>query len=219
MRRSPKVTQPHSSSPRSPSASAEPTSRSSPALRLGAARTRPADPRPRIARARRSTPAGSGLRRGDLVVGIVRRPDPVPCRYCAAGEWDMCRNGQYTERGIKDVDGYGSERFRIEPAFAVKIGRARPDRRARGASERRRQGVGAGGPDRQARPVAATMRARHRGGTHRSARGADGRQRGLEVHVFDRVEDGPKPQLVRDLGGTYHCGRSRCDGRIASPTS
>ena len=31
---------------------------------------------------------------GDLVAGIVRRPDPVPCPNCAAGEFDMCRNGQ-----------------------------------------------------------------------------------------------------------------------------
>ena len=30
-------------------------------------------------------PAGSGFRAGDLVVGIVRRPDPVPCPACAAG--------------------------------------------------------------------------------------------------------------------------------------
>lgn len=28
-----------------------------------------------------------------------------------------------------------------------------------------------------------------------------GRQQHLEVHVFDRVEDGIKPQLVSDLGG------------------
>jgi len=39
------------------------------------------------------------LKKGDLVVGIVRRPDPVPCPNCAVGEWDMCSNGQYTERG------------------------------------------------------------------------------------------------------------------------
>jgi len=44
----------------------------------------------------------SGLKKGDLVVGIVRRPDPVPCPNCAVGEWDMCRNGQCTERGIKE---------------------------------------------------------------------------------------------------------------------
>jgi len=65
--------------------------------------------------------AGSGFARGDLVVGIVRRPDPVPCQACAAGEWDMCRNGRYTERGIKERNGYGAELFRIEPEFAVKI--------------------------------------------------------------------------------------------------
>ncbi|MGH9693374.1 MAG: alcohol dehydrogenase catalytic domain-containing protein, partial [Bryobacteraceae bacterium] len=39
-------------------------------------------------------PAGSGFAQGDPVVGIVRRPDPVPCPACAAGEWDMCRNGE-----------------------------------------------------------------------------------------------------------------------------
>src|SRR5262245_19636992 len=65
--------------------------------------------------------AHSGLQKGDLVVGIVRRPDPVPCPNCASGEWDMCRNGQYTERGIKQIDGFMSERWRIEPEYAVKV--------------------------------------------------------------------------------------------------
>jgi len=27
----------------------------------------------------------------------------------------MCRNGQYTERGIKQIHGFMSERWRIEP--------------------------------------------------------------------------------------------------------
>src|SRR4051795_8934956 len=27
-------------------------------------------------------PAGSGFERGDLVVGVVRRPDPEPCPAC-----------------------------------------------------------------------------------------------------------------------------------------
>ena len=66
-------------------------------------------------------PEGSGFATGDLVVGIVRRPDPLPCPSCAAGEWDFCRNGGYTERGIKALHGYGSERWRIEPDFAVKL--------------------------------------------------------------------------------------------------
>jgi glucose 1-dehydrogenase len=29
-------------------------------------------------------------------------------------------------------------------------------------------------------------------------------QRGLEVHVLDRAEQGPKPVLVEELGATYH---------------
>lgn len=66
-------------------------------------------------------PQESGFCPGDLVVGIVRRPDPVPCPNCAVGEWDMCRNGLYTERGIKELHGFCSERFRIEPQYAVKL--------------------------------------------------------------------------------------------------
>ena len=31
-------------------------------------------------------------------------------------------------------------------------------------------------------------------------------QRGLDVHVLDRVTAGPKPDLVADLGATYHHG-------------
>jgi threonine dehydrogenase-like Zn-dependent dehydrogenase len=33
-----------------------------------------------------------------------------------------------------------------------------------------------------------------------------GTQRGLDVHVLDRVERGSKPELVRQLGATYHAG-------------
>ena len=33
----------------------------------------------------------------------------------------MCRNGRYTERGIKERNGYGSDFFRIEPDFLVKL--------------------------------------------------------------------------------------------------
>src|SRR5256885_238450 len=67
------------------------------------------------------SPTDSGLAVGDLVVGVVRQPDPEPCVNCAAGEWDMCRNGRYTEHGIKERDGFGAELWRIDPAFAIKI--------------------------------------------------------------------------------------------------
>ena len=151
-------------------------------------------------------PADSGFTAGDLVVGIVRRPDPVPCEYCAAGEWDMCRNGLYTERGIKERHGYASDSFHLDPAFAVRVAPAlgllgvllepasviakawdhveRIGRRSAAWRPRRVLVTGAG-------PIgllAALM----------------SQQRGLEVHVFDRVSDGPKPQLVRDLGATFH---------------
>src|SRR3954468_2911659 len=66
-------------------------------------------------------PSGSGFAAGDLVVGVVRHPDPIPCPNCALGEWDMCRNGLYTERGIKQADGFCAERGRSSPGFTVKV--------------------------------------------------------------------------------------------------
>ena len=36
----------------------------------------------------------------------------------------MCRNGQYTERGIKQIHGFMSERWRIEPEYVVKVDRS-----------------------------------------------------------------------------------------------
>jgi len=159
-------------------------------------------------------PTGSGFAPGDLVVGIVRRPDPVPCPACAAGEWDMCQNGRYVERGIKERNGYGAEQFRIEPGFAVKLDPAlgffgvlveptsvvakawdhteRIGARSRAWKPRTLLVTGAG-------PVgllAALM----------------GAQRGLELHVLDRHADGPKPALVKALGGTYHTDIRALDG-------
>jgi len=66
-------------------------------------------------------PVGSGWSVGDLVVGVVRRPDPEPCGACAHGEFDMCRNGRYTERGIKELDGYAAERWAVELDYAVRL--------------------------------------------------------------------------------------------------
>ncbi len=75
-------------------------------------------------------PADAPVRPGDLVTGVVRRPDPVPCPACA--------DGQPGPIGM----------------------------------------------------LAALL----------------GRQRGYQVHVFDRVTAGPKPVLVAALGATYHHG-------------
>lgn len=69
-------------------------------------------------------PASSIFKAGDLVVGIVRRPDPAPCQSCAAGEWDMCQNGEFTERGISGAHGFASERFSLREQFAVAVPQA-----------------------------------------------------------------------------------------------
>jgi threonine dehydrogenase-like Zn-dependent dehydrogenase len=149
-----------------------------------------------------------GLKPGELVVGIVRRPDPVPCPNCAVGEWDMCRNGQYTERGIKQIDGYMSERWRIEPEYAIKVDPQlgilgvllEPTTVVTKAWEHvLRVGQRAFW---EPKTVLVT------GAGPIGLLGALlGKQLGLEVHVLDRAESGPKPELVRALGATYHSGK------------
>lgn len=147
----------------------------------------------------------SGLKKGDLVVGIVRRPDPVPCPNCAVGEWDMCRNGQYTERGIKQRNGYMSERWRIEPEYAIKIDPTlgilgvllEPTTVVTKAWE---HAITVGKRAFwEPRTVLVT------GAGPIGLLGALlGKQLGLEVHVLDRNQTGLKPELVHSLGATYH---------------
>jgi glucose 1-dehydrogenase len=153
-------------------------------------------------------PAGSRFKRGDLVVGIVRRPDPVPCPACAVNEWDMCRNGLYTERGIKQRNGYGSEHFRVEPDFLIQLDPAfgplgvllEPASVVAKAWEQVER-IGARSPSWQPRVVLVTG-----AGPVGLLAALLGRQRGFELHILDRHQDGPKPQLARDLGATYHTG-------------
>jgi threonine dehydrogenase-like Zn-dependent dehydrogenase len=150
-------------------------------------------------------PSGSGFDAGDLVVGVVRRPDPEPCGACAHGEFDMCRNGRYTERGIKELDGYGSQRWCVESDYAVRLDPHLADvgmlmepttvvakawEQVRLVGERawfepNRALITGAGP---IGLLAALLSV----------------QQGLETHVLDRVTDGPKPGLVRALGATYH---------------
>ena len=150
---------------------------------------------------------GGSLRAGDLVAGIVRRPDPVPCPNCAVGEWDMCRNGQYTERGIKSLDGFMSERWRIEPEYVMRIEPTlgllgvllEPTTVVAKAWEQ----VARVGQRAFWEPRVALVTGAGPIGLLAALLGV---QRGLEVHVLDRVTSGPKPELVRALGATYHSG-------------
>ena len=148
-----------------------------------------------------------GLKKDDLVVGIVRRPDPVPCPNCAVGEWDMCRNGQYTERGIKQIDGFMSERWRIEPDYAMKVDSSlgllgvllEPTTVVTKAWE---QIVVVG---RRAFWEPRTVLITGAGPIGLLA-ALLGKQRGLDIHVLDRADSGTKPELVRSLGASYHTG-------------
>ena len=152
-------------------------------------------------------PDASGFQAGDLVVGIVREPDPEPCASCAVGEWDMCRNGRYAEHGIKELDGFAAERVALSPRFAVKVRSGLEDvgvllepasvvAKAWEQVER----IGARAHWRPARVLVTGA------GPIGLLAALLGVQRGLDVHVLDRVSDGPKPGLVRDLGATYHAG-------------
>ncbi|GAB3963994.1 glucose 1-dehydrogenase [Plantactinospora veratri] len=151
-------------------------------------------------------PSGS-LAPGDLVAGIVRHPDPVPCTNCAVGEWDMCRNGLYTEHGIKCLQGFARDRWRISPKFAVRLDPELAELGmlleptsvvakawehierigARAAWEPKRVLVAGAGP---IGLLAALLAA----------------QRGYELHVLNRSANGDKPGLVEALGGEFHTG-------------
>ncbi len=143
--------------------------------------------------------SGPGFAPGDLVAGVVRRPDPVPCAACAREEFDLCLNGRYTERGITGIDGYGATSWTVPARYAVKVGS--------------QTGV-------LLEPASVVVKAWERldrfaffdfdsvlvtgAGPIGLLAALIGVQRGLDVHVFDVADSGPKPDLVESLGATYH---------------
>lgn len=166
----------------------------------------------------RHAPSGSGFAAGDLVVGVVRRPDPVPCGACARGHFDMCRNGRYTERGIKALDGYASQRWAVEAGYAVRLDPrlaevgvlmeptsvvAKAWQQIEQVGQRswfdpQRVLVTGAGPIGLLAALLAV-------------------QRGLDTHVLDVVPRGRKPDLVRALGATYHYEGVDAATRAAEP--
>jgi threonine dehydrogenase-like Zn-dependent dehydrogenase len=149
----------------------------------------------------------SSLKEGDLVVGIVRRPDPLPCPSCAVGEWDMCSNGRYTERGIKEIHGFMSERWRTEPEYVIKVDASlgilgvllEPMTVITKALEQ----VFMVGQRAFWEPKTVLVTGAGPIGLLAALRLS---VRDLQVHVLDRAKTGPKPELVRALGATYHTG-------------
>jgi threonine dehydrogenase-like Zn-dependent dehydrogenase len=149
--------------------------------------------------------AGDGLAEGTLVAAIVRRPDPVPCVNCGRDEWDMCLNGQYTERGIKARHGYLAERYSERPKFLVPV----PD-------ELGTLGVLTEPTSIAEKAVDQAWRVQHGRLAWEPARavvtgaGAIGllaalvlRLRGLEVFVYDQATSGPKVELAEAMGARY----------------
>ena len=117
----------------------------------------------------------------------------------------MCRNGRYTERGIKERHGYGSERWSVEPDYAVKLDPRLGDIGmllepttvvAKAWEQIERVGNRAWFEPRSVLVTGA--------GPIGLLAALLGTQRGLDVHVLDQVTGGPKPDLVSDLGATYH---------------
>ncbi|WP_235926655.1 glucose 1-dehydrogenase [Actinokineospora pegani] len=152
-----------------------------------------------------TAPDDSDFAAGDLVVGVVRRPDPVPCGACARGEFDNCRNGRYTERGIKELDGYAAELWCVETDYAVALDPTlervgvlmEPTTVVAKAWEQ----VWRIGERAWYEPQRALVTGAGPIGLLAAMIGV---QQGLDVHVLDLVEDGPKPHLVKELGATYH---------------
>jgi threonine dehydrogenase-like Zn-dependent dehydrogenase len=166
----------------------------------------------------RDAPEGSGFAPGDLVVGVVRRPDPQPCGACARGEFDMCRNGRYTERGIKERHGYGAERWTVEASYALRL---EPELSPVGMLMEPASIVAKAwdhieriGGRAWFEPQRALITGAGPVGLLAALLGV---QRGLEVHVLDRVTEGPKPELVADLGATYHATDVPTIARDAEP--
>ncbi|MDQ1727753.1 MAG: glucose 1-dehydrogenase [Frankiaceae bacterium] len=153
----------------------------------------------------REAQAGSGFGAGDLVVPMVRWPDPQPCEACAAGEWDMCRNGEFTEHGISGRDGFARELYAVPPHRLVPVPAALGERGvlveptsvvAKAWEQMERIAKRAVWTPRTVLITGA--------GPIGLLAALIGVQHGYDVHVLDRVADGPKPQLVGDLGATYH---------------
>jgi threonine dehydrogenase-like Zn-dependent dehydrogenase len=153
----------------------------------------------------RTAPAGSAFAAGDLVVGVVRRPDPQPCGACAHGEFDMCRNGRHTERGIKELDGYASPSWVVEAEFAVRLDpvleRVGVLTEPASVVAKAWEQIELVGNRAWFEPRCVLVTGAGPIGLLAALLGV---QRGLDVHVLDLATEGPKPTAVRALGAEYH---------------
>jgi threonine dehydrogenase-like Zn-dependent dehydrogenase len=151
-----------------------------------------------------------GLSAGDWVVAIVRRPDPVPCRNCAADEWDMCLNGQYTERGIKGRHGFLAEFYAEAPKFLVRV----PEELSAFAVLLEPLSIVEKAVEQvkriQSRMVWQPQRAMVLGaGAIGLLAGMLLRLEDVEVHIYNRSEQKIKRDLTESIGANYICAKDR----------
>jgi threonine dehydrogenase-like Zn-dependent dehydrogenase len=117
----------------------------------------------------------------------------------------MCRNGGYTERGIKQLDGYASEQWTVEAAYAVRledrlgdVGVLMEPTTVVAKAWEQVERVGQRAWFEPSRVLVTGA------GPIGLLAAMIGQQRGLDVHVLDQVTKGHKPQLVHALGASYH---------------
>jgi threonine dehydrogenase-like Zn-dependent dehydrogenase len=66
--------------------------------------------------------AVSKLKKGDLVVAVVRKPcNDAACPACRAGRQDFCLTGRYRERGIQGMHGFMTEYVVDEEKYVYPI--------------------------------------------------------------------------------------------------
>jgi len=164
-------------------------------------------------------PDVSTLKKGDLVVLIVRRPCSHPeCIACRSGRPDFCYTGDYQERGIKGLSGYMTEFVVDEETFIVPVPSdlrdvgvlTEPLTIAEKAIEQVRQvqqRLPWGWPDKtetgqpgQYRHQAVVLGVGPVGLLGAMALAANG----FQIHAYSRESrDDPKAQIVTSIGGTY----------------
>jgi threonine dehydrogenase-like Zn-dependent dehydrogenase len=67
-------------------------------------------------------PEVKSMKPGDLAVLMVRRPCPrQDCPACRAGRQDFCFTGEFSERGIKGLNGYMTEFVEDEERYVVPV--------------------------------------------------------------------------------------------------
>ena len=117
--------------------------------------------------------------------------------------------------GIKQLHGYGSERWRVEPEFAIRL---EPELEEVGILLEPTSVVAKAWEQIERIGARATFAPRSVLVTGAGPIGLLAAllavQRGLEVHVLDQVTEGAKPELVRRLGGIYHATDASAAGQV-----